>query len=68
MKDVRIKLATTADVTKIEPIFSLYRTFYNMQKDSQSVIDFLIERLENKESTLLYAERNCVTQKKVSFV
>lgn len=58
MNGIEIKLASTNDVIKIEPIFSLYREFYGMEKDIQRTIDFIRERLEGNESILLYAERN----------
>ncbi|MBD1431571.1 GNAT family N-acetyltransferase [Sphingobacterium sp. DN00404] len=58
MKDIEIKLASANDAIKIEPIFSLYREFYGMEKDSPGTIDFLRKRLGSNESILLYAERN----------
>lgn len=58
MKNIEIKLASANDAIKIEPIFSLYREFYGMEKDSPGTIDFLRKRLGNNESILLYAERN----------
>src|SRR5690606_6967567 len=58
MQDIEIKLASENDAIKIEPIFSLYREFYGMEKDSPGTIDFLGKRLGNNESILLYAERN----------
>ncbi|NGM65450.1 hypothetical protein [Sphingobacterium sp. SGR-19] len=60
MKDIEIKLASANDAIKIEPIFSLYREFYGMGKDSSGTIDFLRERLEGNESILLYAPSTCV--------
>ena len=58
MKNLNIRPANVDDLKCLEPIFSLYRSFYGMERDSQSVMNFLKERIENNQSVLLVAIKN----------
>lgn len=51
-----IRQATLADIDALAPLFDAYRRFYEQPGDIALASDFLHERLERNESTLLVAE------------
>ena len=51
-----IRAATAADIPTIAPLFDAYRQFYGKPADPQVALDFIRERLENKESVIFLAE------------
>lgn len=58
MKEAILHFATVDNVSELEPIFTLYREFYGMERDTQKAISFLKDRMENKESVIIFATRN----------
>jgi ribosomal protein S18 acetylase RimI-like enzyme len=51
-----IRQATLADIDALAPLFDAYRRFYEQPGDIALASDFLHERLERNESTILVAE------------
>ena len=51
-----IRQATLADIDALAPLFDAYRRFYEQPGDVALASDFLHERLERNESTILVAE------------
>ena len=51
-----IRQATLADIDALAPLFDAYRRFYEQPGDVALAGDFLHERLERNESTILVAE------------
>lgn len=58
MKNIILQFATVDNVAELEPIFTLYREFYGMEPDTQKAIYFLKDRMENKESVIIFAKRD----------
>lgn len=58
MKEAILHFATVDNVSELEPIFTLYREFYGMEPDTQKAISFLKDRMENKESVIIFAKRD----------
>lgn len=58
MKEAILHFATVDNVAELEPIFTLYREFYGMEPDTQKAISFLKDRMENKESVIIFARRD----------
>ena len=53
-----IKEATAEDSEKIGEVFDLYRQFYKKISDKTLSIEYIKERLSNKESTIFFVEGN----------
>ncbi len=53
---VLVRRATTADVDRLQPLFSAYRAFYLATPDPVAERAFLMERLERGESVVFLAE------------
>lgn len=58
MKEAILHFATVDNVSELEPIFTLYREFYGMERDTQKAISFLKDRMANKESVIIFAKRD----------
>ncbi|QQT43506.1 Predicted acetyltransferase [Sphingobacterium multivorum] len=58
MENIKLKIATLDNVSELEPIFTLYREFYGMERDSKRTIDFLRDRLLKNESILIFVEKD----------
>jgi len=57
-EDFIIKKATVADSAKIGEVFDLYRQFYKKIPNKTLSIEYIKERLSNKESTIFFVEVN----------
>jgi len=57
MEGITLNFATIDNVSELEPIFTRYREFYGMKKDTERTIAFLRNRLQNNESILIFAEK-----------
>lgn len=55
MTTIQTRLATTADVDLIAPLFDAYRQFYERQHDLVKARNFIHDRILNKESVILLA-------------
>ena len=55
--DTTIRRASAADLDALVPLFDAYRVFYAQPSDPVRARDFLAERLANRESAVLVAER-----------
>ena len=53
-----IKEATAEDSEKIGEVFDLYRQFYKKISDKTLSIEYIKERLSNRESTIFFVEGN----------
>lgn len=53
-----IKEAAVDDSEKIGEVFDLYRQFYKKDPDKIISIDYIKQRLTNKESTIFFVEEN----------
>ncbi len=53
---VSIRQATAADVDLVAPLFDAYRQFYRQPADLPRARRFLVERLSQRQSTVLVAE------------
>tara|TARA_B100001250_G_scaffold259432_1_gene223390 strand:+ start:211 stop:669 length:459 start_codon:yes stop_codon:yes gene_type:complete len=53
-----IKEAVIADAEKIGEVFDLYRQFYKKAPDKTLSVEYIKQRLSNKESTIFFVERN----------
>ena len=53
-----IKKATTKDSEKIGEVFDLYRQFYKKDSNKNLSVEYIRERLSNKESTIFFVEEN----------
>ena len=53
-----IKEAVVADSEKVGEVFDLYRQFYKKNPDKIISIDYIKQRLTNKESTIFFVEKN----------
>lgn len=52
---ITIRPATIDDLHAVAPLFDLYRQFYQQPSDLPAATDFLRQRMEAKESTILVA-------------
>jgi len=55
-----IKEATVEDSEKIGEVFDLYRQFYKKDPDKIISIEYIKQRLKNKESTIFFVEEDNV--------
>ncbi len=55
-----IKEATVEDSEKIGEVFDLYRQFYKKDPDKITSIEYIKQRLTNKESTIFFVEEDNV--------
>ena len=55
-----IKEAVVEDSEKVGEVFDLYRQFYKKDPDKIISIDYIKQRLTNKESTIFFVEENNV--------
>ena len=55
-----IKEATVEDSEKIGEVFDLYRQFYKKDPDKIISIEYIKQRLTNKESTIFFVEKDNV--------
>ena len=55
-----IKEATVKDSEKIGEVFDLYRQFYKKNPDKIISIEYIKQRLTNKESTIFFVEEDNV--------
>ena len=55
-----IKEATVKDSEKIGEVFDLYRQFYKKNPDKIISIEYIKQRLTNKESTIFFVEKDNV--------
>ena len=55
-----IKEATVEDSEKIGEVFDLYRQFYKKGPDKIASIEYIKQRLTNKESTIFFVEEDNV--------
>ena len=55
-----IKEATVEDSEKIGEVFDLYRQFYKKDPDKIISIEYIKQRLKNKESTIFFIEEDNV--------
>jgi ribosomal protein S18 acetylase RimI-like enzyme len=53
-----IKEAVVEDSEKVGEVFDLYRQFYKKDPDKIISIDYIKQRLTNKESTIFFVEEN----------
>ena len=53
-----IKEAVVEDSEKVGEVFDLYRQFYKKNPDKIISIDYIKQRLTNKESTIFFVEEN----------
>ena len=53
--NVQVRVATSADLDLIVPLFDAYRRFYRQPSDLPNARSFLQERLDRLESTILVA-------------
>ena len=53
-----IKEATVKDSEKIGEVFDLYRQFYKKNPDKIISIEYIKQRLKNKESTIFFVEED----------
>ena len=53
-----IKEAVIADAEKIGEVFDLYRQFYKKAPDKTLSVEYIKQRLSNKESTIFFVEVN----------
>jgi ribosomal protein S18 acetylase RimI-like enzyme len=53
---VGVRRATSEDIERIAPLFDSYRQFYGQAPALNSAREFLLERFERGESTILLAE------------
>ena len=53
-----IKEAVVEDSEKVGEVFDLYRQFYKKDPDNIISIDYIKQRLTNKESTIFFVEEN----------
>jgi ribosomal protein S18 acetylase RimI-like enzyme len=53
--DVSVRQATVADIDTLAPLFDAYRQFYRQPSDLSLSRQFLLQRLERKESIILLA-------------
>lgn len=52
---MKINIATSADIAALSSIFDEYRQFYGQNRDLEGAFSFLADRINNNESTLLWA-------------
>lgn len=57
-----IKEAAVEDSEKVGEVFDLYRQFYKREPDKPTSIEYIKQRLTNKESTIFFAqdEKVCI--------
>ena len=53
-----IKEAVVEDSEKVVEVFDLYRQFYKKDPDKIISIDYIKQRLTNKDSTIFFVEEN----------
>ena len=53
-----VKEAVIEDSEKIGEVFDLYRQFYKKEPDKSLSIEYIKDRLANKESTIFFVEEN----------
>ncbi|WP_342668999.1 GNAT family N-acetyltransferase [Vibrio sonorensis] len=53
---MEISQATIKDVAQIAPLFDRYRVFYQQQSDVELATQFIVERLSNNQSVILFAK------------
>lgn len=54
--NLEIQQLTEADGIKIAPLFNAYRLFYEQQSNEEAAVEFINERLKNKESIIFAAK------------
>jgi ribosomal protein S18 acetylase RimI-like enzyme len=52
-----IRKATISDIAQLANLFDQYRVFYKFKSDLQGAKEFLTERLQNGDSTIIVDER-----------
>jgi len=52
---VSVKRAQLENVKEVAELFNLYRIFYEQDSDMELAVDFISERIKNKESAIFYA-------------
>jgi ribosomal protein S18 acetylase RimI-like enzyme len=55
MTTIQTRLATTADVDVIAPLFDAYRQFYEQPHDLDKAKNFIYDRIHRQESVILLA-------------
>jgi ribosomal protein S18 acetylase RimI-like enzyme len=53
---INIRIATINDLPQLCELFNSYRIFYRKDSDAEGAKNFLQERMENNESTIVVAE------------
>jgi GNAT superfamily N-acetyltransferase len=53
---ISIRIINKNDIGQIALLFDAYRVFYDKKSDVESAKTFLLDRIENKESTIFVAE------------
>jgi ribosomal protein S18 acetylase RimI-like enzyme len=53
---ITIRTATTADIDALAPLFEAYRAFYEQTPDAAGAADYLQQRIDAADATVLLAE------------
>ena len=65
---IRVRVATSADVDQLVPLFEAYRAFYQRPADEHTARRFLERRLQNGDSAILLAVDGDEADRAVGFI
>lgn len=55
---ITIRQATKNDIEQVTDLFDLYRIFYRQESDRNAARNFLLARMDNRESEIIVAEES----------